>query len=110
MTWTTSTRSLAGYEGSGTISISYSLPSGRQGPEHANPGAPFAGTSRAAYLPDNSDGRHVLHLLDTCFKRRHTFTIGTSLTTGQANCVVKIAILYLCLVCVCVCVCSLSSV
>ena len=38
-------------------------------------------------MPLNAKGKEVLKLLIECFKRRHTFTIGTSLTNGQDNCV-----------------------
>lgn len=65
---------LSGYHGIGTIVISYHFPNGVQGPEHPHPGVRYAGTSRTAYLPDNSEGREVLALLNTCFKRRMTFT------------------------------------
>lgn len=79
---------LSGHEREGTIIISYNFPSGIQGPQHPSPGARFSGTSRTAYLPDNSEGRDVLRLLRLCFDRKHTFTVGTSVTTGQSNCVV----------------------
>ena len=29
-------------------------------PEHPNPGQPFSGTSRTAFLPDTHEGREVL--------------------------------------------------
>ena len=48
------------FVGYGTIIIDYHLPSGFQGPEHPNPGQLYQGTSRTAYLPDNSEGREVL--------------------------------------------------
>jgi deltex-like protein len=41
-----------------------------------------------AYLPDTPEGREVLHLLEKCFERRLTFTVGRSITTGLDNCVV----------------------
>ena len=48
-------------------------------------GVPFSGTHRHAYLPDNAEGREVLGLLQVCFQRRMTFTVGRSLTTGCDN-------------------------
>ena len=73
------------FVGFGTIVIDYHLPSGFQGPEHPNPGQYYQGTSRAAYLPDNSEGREVLQLLKRAFDARLVFTIGTSNTTGRSN-------------------------
>ena len=78
---------LSGYS-CGTITINYHFPSGRQGPRHPSPGSRYEGTSRTAYLPDNAEGRKVLALLEKGFKRRQLFTIGTSVTTGRANCVI----------------------
>jgi deltex-like protein len=40
---------------------------------------------RAAYLPDNEEGRQVLKLLQTAWDRRLCFAIGTSATTGKGN-------------------------
>ena len=73
------------FVGFGTIVIDYHLPSGFQGPEHPNPGQYYQGTSRAAYLPGNSEGREVLQLLKRAFDARLVFTIGTSNTTGRSN-------------------------
>jgi deltex len=76
---------LSGYETLGTILIRYILPNGVQGPEHPNPGTPYSGTVRTAFLPDNADGQEVLRLLRVAWERRLTFTIGRSLTTGREN-------------------------
>ncbi|KAL5471247.1 hypothetical protein EMCRGX_G029342 [Ephydatia muelleri] len=80
--------SLPGYEGCGTIMISYYIPDGIQGPEHPSPGARFYGTTRSAYLPDNAEGREVLALLQKAWEARMIFTVGTSVTTGMSDCVV----------------------
>ncbi|KAL0193062.1 hypothetical protein M9458_011358, partial [Cirrhinus mrigala] len=53
--------------------------------EHPNPGKPYQGASRIAYLPDTQEGNKVLKLLERAFKQRLTFTIGRSSTTGQNN-------------------------
>ncbi|XP_078489365.1 uncharacterized protein LOC144746217 [Ciona intestinalis] len=76
---------LPGYEHYGAIVINYHFPSGTQGPKHPNPGVPYTGTSRTAYLPDNSEGREVLRLLKKAFDARLIFTIGRSVTTGMDN-------------------------
>ena len=73
----------SGYDDCGTIIIQYHFPSGK-----LPNGTKFYGTSRTAYLPDNEDGRDVLRLLKISFDRKLTFTIGTSVTTGQSNCVI----------------------
>ncbi|XP_046578578.1 uncharacterized protein LOC124286270 isoform X4 [Haliotis rubra] len=76
---------LPGYETCGTISITYDLPSGIQGADHPNPGQPYKGTKRRAFLPDCREGRDVLRLLRKAFDRKLTFTVGRSSTTGQEN-------------------------
>ncbi|XP_060605008.1 E3 ubiquitin-protein ligase DTX1-like [Ruditapes philippinarum] len=78
---------LPGYEEHRTIQIMYSINSGTQGPEHPNPGKKFStrGFPRIGYLPDCDKGRKVLQLLIIAWKRRLTFTIGHSTTTGEDN-------------------------
>ena len=77
--------SLPGYPGCGTITISYTIPSGIQVVGHPNPGHPYSGTSRVAYLPDNADGNDVLRLLRRAFEARIIFTVGRSVTSGCDN-------------------------
>ncbi len=76
---------LPGYYDCGTIEINYYIPDGIQGQEHPNPGQRFTGTARIAYLPNNSEGREVLMLLQNAFDARLIFTVGTSVTSGQDN-------------------------
>lgn len=64
-----------GFEGIETIVIYYDFPSGKD----------YSGTSRIAYLPNTKEGREVLALLKVSFDRKLTFTVGTSVTTGQTN-------------------------
>ena len=54
-------------------------------PCNRNPGLPFAGASRIAYLPDNAEGRRLLKRLEYAFSKGLTFTVGTSLSTGQGD-------------------------
>lgn len=68
-----------------TIEIKYEFLNGIQGPEHPNPGLAYPGTMRIAYLPDNSEGKHVLSLLKKAFQQKLIFTIGRSRTIGQDN-------------------------
>ena len=72
-----------GYKDCGTIIIHYSFPSGK-----LPSGKRYYGTNRTAYLPDNEEGNEVLRLLKISFERRLTFTIGTSVTTGQSDVVI----------------------
>ncbi|TSN86055.1 putative E3 ubiquitin-protein ligase DTX3 [Bagarius yarrelli] len=76
---------LPGYEKYGTIVIHYNIPSGLQGDEHPNPGQPYDGAVRLAYLPDSTEGKKVLKLLQQAFKQRLIFTVGRSSTTGRSN-------------------------
>ncbi|KAM9447032.1 E3 ubiquitin-protein ligase DTX3L isoform 2-T2 [Clarias gariepinus] len=77
--------SLPGYEKYGTIVIHYIIPNGVQKDEHPNPGQPYQGAVRLAYLPDCTEGRKVLKLLQQAFDQRLTFTVGRSSTTGRSN-------------------------
>ncbi|XP_078684005.1 uncharacterized protein LOC144917637 [Branchiostoma floridae x Branchiostoma belcheri] len=79
---------LSGYKHTEVIVIDYVFKDGTQGPQHPNPGKPYKGTCRTAYLPRNTDGEKVLSLLKQAFNQRLTFTIGTSATTGQSDTVV----------------------
>ena len=89
MAWTTLDSPLPGHPDSGTLAIQYSFPPGVQGPEHPLPGAPYLahGFPRTAFLPDTPQGRAVLHGLRVAFRRRLTFTVGRSLTSGLEGCV-----------------------
>lgn len=71
-----------------TIAITYTIPSGVQGPTNPNPGQPFTGTVRTAYLPNTQEGKHILQLLRRAFDDQHIFTVGRSSTTGQDNVVI----------------------
>ena len=63
----------------GTIIINYNMHAGIRN------GKNFPGTSRTGYLPDTAEGREVLKLLQECFNRKLTFTVGRSVTTGLDN-------------------------
>ncbi|KAK4817172.1 hypothetical protein QYF61_003511, partial [Mycteria americana] len=73
---------LPGYPNCGTIEITYNMYSGFQTSNHPNPGKPYHATSRVAYLPDNKEGREILHLLRRAFSQKLIFTVGQSRTTG----------------------------
>jgi len=73
------------HDSRGTIRITYHFPNGIQDESHSNPGMPYHGTTRQAYLPDNRDGHHVLGLLQKAFELRQIFTVGQSRTTGYDN-------------------------
>lgn len=72
----------------GTLVVQYHFPHGSRG------GVAYRGTSRLAYLPASEEGTEVCLLLmvrladQLAFRRRLTFTVGTSLTTGMSNVVV----------------------
>eukprot|EP01119_Soliformovum_irregulare_P023312 TRINITY_DN8127_c0_g1_i1.p1 TRINITY_DN8127_c0_g1~~TRINITY_DN8127_c0_g1_i1.p1 ORF type:complete len:490 (-),score=173.21 TRINITY_DN8127_c0_g1_i1:39-1406(-) len=79
---------IPGQTGKGCIIITYSFPSGIQGPEHPNPGQQYHGTTRAAYLPNNKEGKKLLKLLQLAWERKLIFRVGTSVTTGAENSVI----------------------
>ncbi|XP_061584576.1 E3 ubiquitin-protein ligase DTX3L-like [Cololabis saira] len=85
MTWRRDAASLPGFEDCGHIEIAYNIPRGIQTEKHPNPGQPYNGTARTAYLPDNKEGNKVLQLLKKAFDQRLIFTVGTFITTGIEN-------------------------
>nr|XP_020023583.1 E3 ubiquitin-protein ligase DTX3L isoform X1 [Castor canadensis] len=85
MTYSVSRASLPGYENCGTITIRYNIESGIQTEEHPNPGKPYSGTHRTAYLPDNKEGREVLGLLRAAFDQKLIFTVGISRMSGISD-------------------------
>ncbi|KAF3856474.1 hypothetical protein F7725_017197 [Dissostichus mawsoni] len=83
MTTEKKTFHLDGFPGCGTIIINYDIPSGKQTAKHPHPGKYLTACHRTAYLPDNKEGREVLHLLEKAFKQKLIFTVGTSRTSGM---------------------------
>ncbi|XP_071792658.1 uncharacterized protein [Asterias amurensis] len=79
---------LPGHPGCGTIIINYSFPNGFQTEDHPNPGIPYRGTDRQAYLPNSREGADVFKLLRRAFDAGLLFTIDRSVTTGEENVVV----------------------
>uniref|UniRef100_A0A8B9P5A3 E3 ubiquitin-protein ligase n=1 Tax=Apteryx owenii TaxID=8824 RepID=A0A8B9P5A3_APTOW len=73
---------LPGYPRCNTIEITYVMYGGIQTSNHPNPGKPYRGTSRKAYLPDNKEGQEILQLLRRAFDQKLIFTVGQSRTTG----------------------------
>ncbi|XP_033633347.1 uncharacterized protein LOC117294908 [Asterias rubens] len=76
---------LPGFKGVGSITITYDLPGGKQLDGHPNPGKPYFGATRTAYLPNNPEGREVVSLLRKAFDAGLVFTIGRSITTGTED-------------------------
>lgn len=68
-----------------TYHIIYTIKDGIQLSVHDNPGKPFKGDIRHAYLPNSPDGRDCLILLKKAFEQRLTFIIGESLTTKRKD-------------------------
>ena len=66
----------------GSWLLSYDFRDGVQDDIH------YSGNSRQALLPNTEEGREVLRLFICAFYRRHTFKVGTSVTTGVADTVV----------------------
>jgi deltex-like protein len=74
-----------GFDNIPAIFLRYDIPSGIQSAEHENPGHLFSAITRKAYLPDNEEGHNLLKRLRYAFRRGLTFTVGTSLSSGQSN-------------------------
>ncbi|KAF7654457.1 hypothetical protein LDENG_00069630 [Lucifuga dentata] len=85
MTWCSSSIHLPGFSDCGTLIITYDIPSGTQTEKHPEPGVRYHGLHRIAYLPNNKEGKEVLHLLKRAFDQKLIFTVGTSRTSGLDN-------------------------
>lgn len=70
---------LQGNNQPGAIEITYQMPNGQHN------GVNYRGTKRVAYLPNCQQGQETLALLVEAFKRKLTFLVGTSQTTGERN-------------------------
>ena len=81
-------QSLIGYDGYGTIKITYYIPSGIQGHNHPHPGRQFSGDTRYAYLPNSPEGNEVLTLLKRAFDAKLLFTVGKSATSNKDNTII----------------------
>ncbi|KAG6456477.1 protein deltex [Manduca sexta] len=70
-----------------SILVTYNFQSGRQGPMHPMPGAPYyaVGFPRYTLLPDTALGRQVLEALRVAWERRVLFTVSASQTTGREH-------------------------
>ncbi|XP_049694070.2 protein deltex isoform X1 [Helicoverpa armigera] len=70
-----------------SILVTYNFQSGRQGPQHPEPGAPYyaVGFPRHSLLPDTQLGRQVLSALRAAWERGLLFALSTSQTTGREH-------------------------
>ncbi|XP_026739245.1 protein deltex [Trichoplusia ni] len=70
-----------------SILVTYNFQSGRQGPQHPSPGAPYyaVGFPRHSLLPDTQLGRQVLSALRAAWERGVLFRVCASLTTGREH-------------------------
>ncbi|KAG8521994.1 E3 ubiquitin-protein ligase DTX3L [Galemys pyrenaicus] len=85
MDFTVLQSSLPGYKSCNTIKIVYNMRGGIQTKEHPNPGRPYSGVQRSAYLPNNDEGIEVLQLLRRAFNQKLIFTVGHSRTQGVSD-------------------------
>lgn len=83
--WKTYADNLPGFEGCGTIVITFTFYDGVQSSEHPNPGGSYKGMSCMAYFPDTQEGRQILKLLRKAFDARLVFTISQSASDGDGQ-------------------------
>ena len=86
MMWKAYEASLSGFEGYGTIAVTFSFYDGIQSSEHPNPGRAYRGASFVAYFPDSQEGRQILKQLRKAFDARLVFTVSSS-TSDEIGCV-----------------------
>jgi len=70
-----------------SIVIRYTIKAAKKLEYHENPGVRHGSKNETAYLPDNEEGWDLILRLKYAFSHGLTFTVGTSLTTGQQNAV-----------------------
>ncbi|XP_045448152.1 protein deltex [Melitaea cinxia] len=87
MAWRAQPSALPGHPHAASILVTYNFQSGRQGPRHPRPGAPYyaVGFPRHSLLPDTPLGRQVLAALRAAWERRVLFTVSASQTTGREH-------------------------
>ncbi|CAH2095796.1 unnamed protein product [Euphydryas editha] len=87
MAWRAQPAALPGHPHAASILVTYNFQSGRQGPRHPCPGAPYyaVGFPRHSLLPDTPLGRQVLAALRAAWERRVLFTVSASQTTGREH-------------------------
>jgi len=78
----------------GSIVISYTIPTAIQQSYHENPGQSHGSAERTAYIPDTFEGQQLLKRLKFAFQHGLTFAVGTSLTSGKSDSVVWAGILH----------------
>ena len=71
-----------------TIVIDYEIFAGMQKDYHEEPGQRHSSASRTAFIPYTSEGIGLSYRLQEAFRRGLTFTVGTSMTSGERNQVV----------------------
>uniref|UniRef100_A0A7S1DDU0 RING-type E3 ubiquitin transferase n=1 Tax=Hemiselmis andersenii TaxID=464988 RepID=A0A7S1DDU0_HEMAN len=72
----------------GTFTIKYEFPPGTQREGMPEPGRPYSGTARVAFIPATEEGKKVMEMHKVAFKRGLMFRVDTSITTGRRNTVV----------------------
>ena len=82
MMWKRYSESLPGFEGSGTIAVSFCFYAGIQSSEHPKPGVTYRGITCTAYIPDTKEGKDIFKLLRKAFDARLVFTILSSDSSG----------------------------
>jgi Deltex C-terminal domain len=80
-----SQQSCAGHEGAGTLDILYVIPRAAQKPYHPHPGVFHGSARRRAHVPDTPQGVDLVKRLQFAFTHGLTFTVDTSMTTGQPH-------------------------
>ena len=84
MEWKVCNDKCQGFENFKTIEIQYAFPNGTR----KGCGTKYSGTRRCAFVPASPEGIVVFKMLVEAFRRKLSFVVGTSLTTGQKNTVV----------------------
>lgn len=85
MMWKRYEDSLPGFEGCGTVVVTFTFYDGVQSSEHPSPGEMYKGMSCIAYLPDTQEGKQILKSLRKAFDARLVFTVSRSASDPPAQ-------------------------
>jgi deltex-like protein len=79
---------LPGFHDCGTLVLHFAIPAGTQSESQPLPGEPYAPFQFTTFLPDNSEGQHVLEFIKKACNRGLLFRIGQNQQTRRMDTVV----------------------
>ncbi|MES1919579.1 E3 ubiquitin-protein ligase dtx3l [Bonamia ostreae] len=79
---------LNGFNSDESWTIKFYFPPGKQSSLHSNPGAPYKGETRYAYLPDTQKGQAILIRFIKAWRKKLLFNVGFSISRQKENVII----------------------